>query len=365
MKDDKNLKDLKGDIYQEPPPAPDISGSKTSQPKTTTYQSKPAQESSYSSPFVSQPPTPIQKNKTPISQEVQTPTPPPPQEEIPIPNPTSSQTTLSQSTFSQTTSPQMPPVQSSPLSTQTGGFVSRPPKKFPFFKVFVIISILAIIVIYSIVGYLYFKNRQLTSTANVEIITNQVSKSSEKEANKETQTTPTPAFSPSQIKIVNGSVVREIPQGETKVLVRKEDFPSTGIIGFARVVVSPDNQKMCLESLPPATKPALYIANIDGTSTQEISKGKQNCLWANDSQKIFYTDTLIANSSVDIYLYELSLNKEENLTATSSAGIKRAFKIVGLSADETKLICQYQDYGESQKSGNCEVNLETKEITLL
>ena len=74
--------------------------------------------------------------------------------------------------------------------------------------------------------------------------------------------TPTPSFSPDQVKIKNGSVVREIPGGETTILVDKENYDSTGITGFAKVVVSPDETKICFESWPPAPEHALYSIGL-------------------------------------------------------------------------------------------------------
>src|SRR3989304_5022143 len=109
---------------------------------------------------------------------------------------------------------------------------------------------------------------------------------------------------------------------------------SSGITGFARVVVSPDNQKICFESWPPAPEPAMYIANIDGSEIVEVNPNRQSCLWKSDTKGVFYINTTSTTSPVNIFYFDLASQEETNVTAESvTEGTVRRYKIVGLSGD--------------------------------
>lgn len=252
---------------------------------------------------------------------------------------------------------QIPPTKTPPPQGSLTTFQRPRPS---FFRIFVVASIIIIIVVYAVVAYLYFQNRQIKNdSSDVTQETPQLQAPPEPE---------TPAFSPEQIKIANGSVVREIPGGQTTILVKKEDYTSTGITGFARVVVSPTNTKMCFEAWPPAPEPALYVSEVDGSGIAEISPNRQNCVWKSDSSSIFYINTSAKTSTVNLYSFNLTEGVEKNLTASSvpEEGIVRRFEIVGFSADETKLICKYEDIADTGTTqGSCEVDLEKGVVALL
>lgn len=222
------------------------------------------------------------------------------------------------------------------------------------FRIFVIIGVVVIVGVWGFVGYLYLNNQSIRSSRQEKL----------SQATQNPTLTPTPAFSPEQVKIQNGSVVREIPGVETKVLVNKEEFTSTGITGFARVVVSPDNLRICFESWPPAPEPSLYLANVDGSQVIEVSPNRQNCMWMADSKKILYVNSSSQVQASNIYLYTLETAIEENLTSPSvPAKTTRRFQLVGLSADGSKAICSYEDVGDLTSTGQCEIEISTKEVT--
>ena len=225
------------------------------------------------------------------------------------------------------------------------------------FKAFVIIGIVVILAIWAGVAYLFIQNRGIKSESG-ENITADV-------PDKDT----VPEFSPEQIKIKSGSIIREYPGGDTVILVDKENYESTGITGFLKVAVSPDNSKMCFESWPPAPEPALYISDIDGQNLIEASPNRQSCVWSKDSAKVFYINTASNSAPVNIFEYELSTSTESDLTGDFiPAGVVRRYEIVGLSADGTKIICKFEDLGGAATSdtvNECEVDLESGEVSSL
>ena len=249
------------------------------------------------------------------------------------------------------------PIPSSPLMKPTSNLTGRPGG----FRTFVIFALVIIVIIYGVVAYLYFQNR------NIE---------KDEEGDNQTpqdQISPTPEFSADQVKIQDGSVVSDKPGTELQILINKDDYESTGITGFAKVTVSPDNTNLCFESWPPAPEPALYLSRVDGSEVTEVSPNRQGCIWASNGSKIYYINTAASSSPVNIYSFVLSSKSEENLTiGTIPEGVIRRFGIVGLSADSSKLICKYEDIDSTPKptseveSGNqCEIDLQTNEVTLL
>ena len=264
---------------------------------------------------------------------------------------------------------QQPPIQQVPpvaVPAPPQGPITATPRSGSFskFKVFVVIAIIAIVAIYSFVTFLYFQNKKLKSevTEVPPVTTGDV-------ANGEQNllpTVPPPVVATAEnVKILNGNVVLQTsPDAESKVLVSKEDFSSTGITGFARVAVSEDGKMLCFESWPPAPEPALYIANADGSDVQEVSPNRQNCLWALDTTKVYYSDYLSKTSAKNIYAYDIATGVETSLTENSQpTATNRAYDIVGLSSDGAKLICTYIE-GKT-KTGQCEIDLATSEVVLL
>ncbi len=247
-----------------------------------------------------------------------------------------------------------PPASPNLTPSQSPGTVTISENKGRGFSVFVFFGVLLILAVWGIVGYLYFQNQKMKTPSEPTNTTASLPTS-----------TPTPSFAKDQAKIKNGSVVREIPGSDTQTLINKEDFNSTGITGFARVVVSPDDSKLCFESWPPAPEPALYYANLNGSGVVEVSPNRQNCLWSSDSKKLFYLNSSSASSGTNIYTYTLELSEEEELTSSSvETGVIRRFELVGLSADETKVICSYEDVA-TEAVGECEIDIESKEVTYL
>lgn len=226
------------------------------------------------------------------------------------------------------------------------------------FKIFVTLGILVTLIVWAAVGYIYMQN-------------NKMKKESPDISNLETmdQITPTPAFDPNQIKIRSGNIVNEKPGGETVVLVDKKDYPSTGITGFLKLAVSPNNQKICFESWSPAPEPALYISNIDGQNVLEVSPNRQNCLWSNDSNTIYYINIGSNTSPVNIFSYDINEGFEKDMTSESvPAGVVRRFELVGMSADGSSLICRYENLGGAAKSETiteCRVDIETGVVSEL
>ena len=278
--------------------------------------------------------------------------------------PSASQEPIVQPTQTPTPTPTPPPavvkppiIPTSPLINPNASLSGRSRG----FRNFVILAIVILVIIYGVVAYLYLQNRNLKQNGKAE---DQVSQA---------QVTPTPEFSPDQIKIQNGTVVREKPGADPQILINKDDYESTGITGFAKVTVAPDNKNICFESWPPAPEPALYVSKLDGSEVAEVSPNRQGCIWASDGSKIYYINTAASSSPVNIYSYVLSSKSEENLTIdTVAEGVVRRFGIVGLSADSSKLICKYEDVAPTPKPtftaepGNqCEIDLQTNEITLL
>lgn len=254
---------------------------------------------------------------------------------------------------------EIPPVPPDTSPRQEETLTVKPKRSFNAFRIFITLAIIAIIVIYSFVLYLYLQNKKMIEKSQQIVQTIQTP-----------TPIPTPSFSPDWIKIQNGNVVRQEPGKEPTLLVKKEDYPSTGITGFARVVVSPNYKLICFESWPPAVKPALYLADIDGNNVKEISLNKQNCVFREDSKAIFYVESTPKSESANIFLYDLETDtpQEENLTQSSiPEKVVRRFAIVGFSSDSTKLICKYEEISNNkeEKSGECEIDLQKKEVKLL
>jgi hypothetical protein len=219
------------------------------------------------------------------------------------------------------------------------------------FKTFVVIGIIIIIAVYGVVGFIYYQNKNIKGGLSGSIKHNT------------TIITPTPLFNPQNVSIDNGSVIYKDPVTNKKILIDKNSFPTTGITGFARVVVSPDNSSLCFESIAPSIKPALFLSDINGSNPRQVSLNKSKCLWSSNSKMIYYVGKEPGVSNVNIYSYNIENTEEENLTAGSS-GLKSDFNLVGLSSDETKLICSFFD-PKTENSTQCEIDLKTKNFTSL
>ena len=152
------------------------------------------------------------------------------------------------------------------------------------------------------------------------------------------------AFSPEQIQIINGNVERVLPFGESNILIDKNDFPTTGITGFSRVVVSPDESRMCFESLPPAPEPELYVSGTDGVNVFRVAANAANCHFGPLGNRLFYNNLPVGNTQGDIYSYNLNTQQIVNLTAdlVESENVK-VYRLEGVAHESNKLICTYQE----------------------
>jgi hypothetical protein len=256
--------------------------------------------------------------------------------------------------------PATPPFPTNPITNMPPptvpppNIVSEPPptqksKRFTFFVVF---SIVILIAIWGVVGYLYYQNKNTEGETSEEI-------------QNTSDITPTPGFSASEIQISNGNVSRITSFGETQTLVNKEDHPNTGITGFARVVVSPDNTLLCFESIAPATAPALYVSNIDGSNISEVARDRNTCTWALDSKNIYYVNAPLGQQAINILHYSLDTKIEKNLTESKHTESQiRQYEISG--ASDTSILCRYDVInasGSKLSESNCEINTQTGEVS--
>jgi len=243
-----------------------------------------------------------------------------------------------------TNTPTQPSQNLDPVVNVTPASVTIESKKGKSsFKTFVVIGIIITAIIYGAVGFIYFQNQDLKRVIQNLNYKPEVTQSPQKE------------FNSSLVNIENGSVVYS-DSGSKNVLVDKKAFPETGITGFTKVVVSPDKKWLCFESVPPATRPALYLSDTQGNNVKLISSNKTNCLWRTDSNYIFYQGKDTAKGNLNIYRYDLTTATEENLTKEVLSGISTNFSMVGLSSDESKLICSFKD-PENDESFQCEIDL--------
>jgi hypothetical protein len=253
-------------------------------------------------------------------------------------------------TFPQSSPPAAPPSTVIPPTvpqTPTVGFPS--PKKSNGFKIFTILSLLVLLSVWGVVGYLFYDNQKIENDAQ----------------NTSPTVIPTPTFSPREIQINNGNITRVTSLGESATLVSKTDYPETGITGFIRVVVSPNNTKLCFESVSPATTPALYISEVDGSGVTKISDNKNSCLWAPSGNEILFVNTPGTNLVVDIYKYNIVTKELTNLTETTQEASQiRQYAI--LSVEGSIAECRYDIVGKTgQKTneGMCTIDINTGLVT--
>ena len=253
----------------------------------------------------------------------------------------------------QSTVPEIKDTPSNDFITTAG---SSETKKSKFGK-FVIFGIIFIALIYGAVFFLYTRNQKIKDSVN-NMVSNPIFDGG---GNSEPSPTPTPEFSADYVKVLNGNIVYE-SGSESQILINKNDFPTTGITGFTRVTVSPDNTKICFEALPPAIETGVYVAKSDGKDQELISSKKSKCIFTHDSKKILYESS--GTPEKDIFIFDLEAPAEKNLTADPSSEVSSLdFELVALSADGTKAVCNaYNSIDDTTDS--CEVDIETGEISL-
>jgi hypothetical protein len=249
------------------------------------------------------------------------------------------------------------PVTQNVNQEQNNSSVISYTKKRSLIDYFIYAVLILALLIWAVVGVLYFQNRK---AKNQEI----------KETTQEITALPSPT--PTQkiynISIKNGNIVNSDSQGNEEILVKKEDFAAdVGIVGFSKVNVSPDKKDICFESWSPAPKPALFLSAITGVNPYLVGYNKKNCVWSEDSLLIAYNDIKSAKEGTDLYVFNLE-NKSEILltphTATESAKPKNHIP-VRWSENNKKLICKYSFVSAPTKEYNCEVDVETKFVNYL
>lgn len=341
-----------GGINPEPPQTSSPSGVSTGidaqdfQYGSVQLEPQPEQSNNYPEHVSSEAPS-QQNTLTEVGAEV--PGSPFQAQEITINQDPPTSTNMSQASFSN-----VPPTQGALVTNQSS-------KTFSKFKIFITAAVIVIIAIYSVVTFLYFQNKKLK--ANLPVSPIQEEPVADEGPSNLPTVVPSPVASADTVKILNGNVIIQASiDSESKILIDKSNYSSTGITGFARVVVSNDGQMLCFESWPPAPEPALYLSKSDGSEVKEVSPNRQNCLWSKDDTKLFYSDYASKTLSKNIYFYDIASEEEKNLTlSTQPATNNRVYDLVGLSADGEKIVCKYTE-GKTT-SGVCEVDLTTFEVS--
>ena len=180
-----------------------------------------------------------------------------------------------------------------------------------------------------------------------------------------TKSSPTPEKSLKEIKIIDGNVCQVTISNEIKILVNKNDYQSESISGFDKVIVSPDETKMCFLGYSPVPI-WLYSANVDGGNVTKVGLG-ENCVWSPDSKKIAFNNHVTDVSPIDILIFDIDSTKVENLTKeTAPEGFIRYYEIPQWSGDSTTITANFKSVSmpdETQReSGTSIINLLTKEI---
>jgi hypothetical protein len=91
---------------------------------------------------------------------------------------------------------------------------------------------------------------------------------------------------------------------------------------------------------------------------------KNNCLWKSDGSSIYYIGKEPGLPNLNIYTYDLLRSVEDNLTKSAPTNQTPDYAIVGLSTDETKLICSYIDPATDEVQ-RCEIDLSTSSFATL
>ena len=230
------------------------------------------------------------------------------------------------------------------------------PEKRSKFKLIIGILIVLTLIIYAVVGYLYYQN--------------QGAKSDKEESTAQLTPVATPTETPLvyTYEIENGSVVKTSSTGGSEVIIAKDDHESTGIVGFTNVVLSPNEENICFWSLPPALEPGLYYSTATGSAVTLIREKVKNCLWSYDGTKVAYEDDTAQNVEALVYIYDRSTNKEISLTDTSTVlGIYRRYNIDSWLENDSKLLCSYEEVNNASPGasveGTCEINALSGKVT--
>jgi len=295
------------------------------------------QQTSNPQPFQQTPEVPVDKGFTQESGSV-----------MPEDDPSGSNQFGSAST--EPTNPQTTASAAPPLPTNIGSesITTKSRPKLGGFKLFMVAAVFLIIAIWGVVFYMYYKNNKSDSAQGTNTVPENVTV--EPTANEVEKPTA------DQIKILNGSVVWSGKNGDV-IIVSKNDYPQTGITGFYKAVLSPDQDKICFESWPPSPEPAVYLYDLKTFDVKEINPNRKNCLWKTDSKAVIYLNSTAETQSADIFSYDIASSSETNLTNAQNLDTVRRYEIVGLSSDGSRVVCKFEDVGTDQGKQDCEINL--------
>ncbi len=244
-----------------------------------------------------------------------------------------------------TVSPEPPPPTPNVVTPKTKS------SKFPILIGFLVVVAIAV---YGFVAYLYFDNQKLKEDIESQgpsdtISTPQIP-------------TPIPTTVPDKFEIDNGDITRVTSTGSKTVIVAKDDYEDTGLIGFTNVNLSPDNENVCFWSLPPALAPALYYSDTSGGEVVNIANRSVSCTWSNFGDKIAYINDAPTGTAVDIFFYDLLTEETANLTQTSTEStVYRRYEIESWSEDDEMINCNYEEIDTTDTSaevvGNCQIDV--------
>lgn len=224
-------------------------------------------------------------------------------------------------------------------------------KKRSIIDYFIVIVSVVAFLIWIAVGALYLRNRQEKTPVKPETSQENLSPTSSPIPEKKYK-----------ISTSNGNVININEEGKEEILVNKEDHKMTGISGFIKVSVSPDQKRLCMESWPPSPEPSLFISDIDGQNVLKVNPNRKSCIWSRDSRLIAYNDLKAQNLGTDLYIFDPETSAETLLTvhtATESTNLK-LHTATGWSPDNKKLLCEYSLVKSPKVISECEVDLDTK-----
>lgn len=216
--------------------------------------------------------------------------------------------------------------------------------------IILLLTIITLIILIS-VAFLFYSNRNLKKEMSTASIAPTITLE------------PTPLPPSKEIMIENGNVVRKSQSGIKTTLVDRNDFSTLGITGFAKALVSPNEEMMCLEALPPAPNPALYVSDINATNVVLVENAASGCVWSPDSTKIVYTNYITDISQIDVFSYNLESKEIINLTKEfTTDGVVRTYENPVWSPNGNSITVSY-----SESNPNTSTNSTTGsiEITVL
>lgn len=270
----------------------------------------------------------------------------PPSAPPPLSTPTTPPAAATQSPQPAQTGPLPPPPQEPQVMTG-----ESKKSKFPL-----IIGVIVIVnlIIWGFVIYSYLQNRTLKSDLS------------------QAETTPTLTPTPTDIvveytyQIDNGNVVKASSLGDSTIVINKESYEETGITGFTFVALSPSESRLCFWSMSPSLEPALYHSDIEGINVTKVSEKVTDCTWSNNSTMIAYVNDTAQTSASDIYLYDLNLETESQLTSSTGSATYRRYSIDSWSLDNTKILCSFEEMSTAtsgaQITGDCEIDIENNSV---